>query len=90
MNLKNRFLKSENLGKFTTFDSNFPASRENNKQQGGNTMKKSKYRYFEWGDEKPGYVTTWSVAPDGSVRIGAEISREEARRRGYEFECPFS
>ena len=34
-------------------------------------MKKSKYRYFEWGDEKPGYVTTWSVAPDGSVRIGA-------------------
>ena len=53
-------------------------------------MKKSKYRYFEWGDEKPGYVTTWSVAPDGSVRIGAEISREEAPRRGYEFECPFS
>ena len=63
-------------------------------------MAKSKYRYFEWGDEKPGYVTTWSVAPDGSVRIavapdgsvriGAEISREEARRRGYEFECPFS
>lgn len=53
-------------------------------------MKKSKYRYFEWGDEKPGYVTTWSVAPDGSVRIGAEISREEARKKGYEFECPFS
>ena len=31
VNLKNRFLKSKNLGKFTTFDSNFPASRENNK-----------------------------------------------------------
>lgn len=52
--------------------------------------KRTKYKYFEWGDEEPGYVTTWTVAPDGSVRLGARIRYEEARRRGYEFECPFA
>ena len=52
--------------------------------------KRTKYKYFEWGDDKPGYVTTGSVAPDGGVRIGARIRYEEARRRGYEFECPFA
>ena len=26
---------------------------------------KKKVRYFEWGNEKPGYVTTWTVDPDG-------------------------
>lgn len=51
---------------------------------------KKKVRYFEWGNEKPGYVTTWTVAPDGRVRIGAEIKMETAWRRGYEFECPFA
>ena len=39
--------------------------------------KRTKYKYFE-------------VAPDGSVRLGARIRYEEARRRGYEFECPFA
>lgn len=52
-------------------------------------MKKSKYKFFEWGDEKPGYVTLWSVAPYGDVQIVARIQEETARRRGYEFECPF-
>ena len=51
---------------------------------------KKKVRYFEWGNEKPGYVTTWTVAPDAAVRIGEEIKRETAMRRGYEFECPFA
>ena len=41
--------------------------------------KRTKYKYFEWGDEKPGYVTTWTVAPDGSVRLGARIRYEEGR-----------
>ena len=50
---------------------------------------KKKVRYFEWGDEKPGYVTTWTVDLDGSVRIGEEVKRETAMRRGHEFECPF-
>lgn len=39
---------------------------------------KKKVRYFEWGNEKPGYVTTWTVAPDGHVRIGAKIKMETA------------
>ena len=50
---------------------------------------KKKIRFFEWGDEKPGYVTTWSVGDKGQVILGREISYEEARRRGYEYECPF-
>ena len=53
-------------------------------------MKKCRIKYFEWGDEKPGYVTTWTVDPDGSVKIGAEIRREEAKQMGYEFECPYN
>ena len=33
-------------------------------------MSKKKIRWFQWGDEKPGYVTTWTVGADGSVVIG--------------------
>ena len=51
---------------------------------------KKKVKYFEWGDEKPGYVTTWTVDLDGSVKNGAEIRREEAKQMGYEFECPYN
>jgi hypothetical protein len=50
----------------------------------------SKIRYFEWGDEKPGYVRTWKVGPQGQVILLRQIPYEEARRRGYEFECPFA
>ena len=46
-------------------------------------MSRKKIRWFEWGDEKPGYVTTWTVV------IGRRITLDEARQRGYEFECPF-
>ena len=53
-------------------------------------MSRKKIRWFEWGDEKPGYVTTWTVEADGSVVIGRHITLDEARQRGYEFECPFS
>ena len=53
-------------------------------------MRKQKIRWFEWGDEKPGYVTTWTVGTNGSVVIGRHITLDEARRCGYEFECPFA
>ena len=52
-------------------------------------MSRKKIRWFEWSDEKPGYVTTWTVGADGSVVIGRRITLDEARQRGYEFECPF-
>ncbi len=52
-------------------------------------MNGKKIRWFQWGDEKPGYVTTWSLEADGSVVIGKCIPLETARRRGYEFECPY-
>ena len=52
-------------------------------------MNRKKIRWFQWGDEKPGYVTTWTVAADGSAVIGRCIPMETARRRGYEFECPY-
>ena len=52
---------------------------------------KKRVKYFEWGNEKPGYVTTWTVDPPGrSFRIGTKIRKETAWRRGYEFECPFA
>ena len=53
-------------------------------------MSKKKIRWFEWGDEKPGYVTTWTVGAHGSVVIGRHITLDEALRRGYGFECPFA
>lgn len=53
-------------------------------------MKKKIVKFFEWGDEKPGYVTTWTVGDRGEVMIGKRITREKARELGYEFECPFA
>ena len=53
-------------------------------------MKKKIVRFFEWGDEKPGYVTTWTVGDQGQVIIGKCIPQEKARAMGYEYECPFA
>ena len=64
-------------------------SKSHNSKEGEKTMSK-KIRWFEWGDERPGYVTTWTVGANGSVVIGRRITLEEARRSGYEFECPFA
>ena len=52
-------------------------------------MRMKKIKWFTWGDEKLGYVTTWTVGANGSVVIGRRITLDGALRRGYEFECPF-
>ena len=31
-------------------------------------MSRKKIRWFEWGDEKPGYVTTWTVGEIARLR----------------------
>lgn len=62
----------------------------NPKRRRKDRMSRKKIRWFEWGDEKPGYVTTWTVGANGSVVIGRRITLDEARRNGYEFECPFA
>lgn len=53
-------------------------------------MTKKKIRWFTWGDEKLGYVTTWTVGENGAVVIGRRITLDEALQRKYEFECPFA
>lgn len=62
----------------------------NYKTKKGEKMSREKIKWFEWGDEKPGYVTTWTVGANGSVVIGRRITLDEALRRRYEFECPFA
>lgn len=53
-------------------------------------MSRTKWKFFEWGDEKPGYVSTWHADRDGRIVFGNHIRKETARARGYEFECPFA
>lgn len=53
-------------------------------------MNKKQWKFFEWGDENPGYVSTWYADHDGRVIFGNHIRKETARARGYAFECPFS
>ena len=51
---------------------------------------KKKVKYFEWGNEKPGYVTTWTLEPGGRVRsfgwsvgrLGQQLGRRKAGRTG--------
>lgn len=53
-------------------------------------MGKTNWKYFEWGDEKPGYVSTWHADRDGRIVFGNHIRKETAWARGYAFECPFA
>lgn len=46
-------------------------------------MSRKKIRWFEWGDEKPGYVTTWTVGVNGSVVIGRRITLEAEIGRAH-------
>ena len=51
-------------------------------------------RYYRWGTEKPGYVSTWRLGEDGSIKYGmGEISLEElwALPKGsYVHDCPYN
>ena len=53
-------------------------------------MAKRKYYYYEWGNEKPGYVSVWHVGESGAVVHDRRITKDEAYRRGYVFWCPWA
>ena len=44
--------------------------------------------YYEWGNEKAGYVSTYRVE-NGVVVSCEDIPREKATELGLSFDCPF-
>ena len=47
-------------------------------------------RYYEWGDEKPGYVSTWTVNEKRAVIHLDDIPHSEAWEKKYIRECPYN
>jgi hypothetical protein len=48
-----------------------------------------KVKWYEWGNEKPGMVSIWTVGKNHGVENMGTIPREKAREIGLEFECPY-
>jgi len=47
-------------------------------------------RYYEWGNEKPGYVSTWRIINDqGEWKHCGERSRDQLPKNAIH-ECPFN
>lgn len=46
-------------------------------------------RYYRWGNEKPGYVSTWQLGEDGSIKHRGQIRREDLPE-GAIFDCPYN
>lgn len=51
-------------------------------------MKKNKF-YYVWGNEKPGYVTTWELIK-GEVRNTKQEKREDVQKQNIVYDCPFN
>lgn len=51
-------------------------------------------RYYRWGNEKPGYVSTWRLGEDGSIKYGmGEISLQDLwklPKGSYCHDCPYN
>ena len=45
--------------------------------------------YYEWGNEKPGFVTTWKLI-NGAVKQTKEESREAVQKQQLKMWCPYS
>lgn len=52
-------------------------------------MNRSKLRWYEWGNEKPGYVSTWVLGKDGSVIHKGHVRRDRLPKTAT-FDCPYS
>lgn len=46
--------------------------------------------YYQWGDEKSGNVTTWTLSEENEVLVTGEMPRNEALEKGYTFKCIYS
>lgn len=45
--------------------------------------------YYEWGNEKAGYITTWELIGD-SIRNTKEEPREVIYKENLKYNCPYS
>jgi hypothetical protein len=49
--------------------------------------------WYRWGNEKPGYVSTWRIGEDGSVRRLDQIKLEDLwnlPKGSYFHNCPYN
>ncbi len=53
-------------------------------------MKVGEIRYFQWGDEKPGNVSIWTITENRSVKMLGEMEQMEAICQKLIYECPYS
>ncbi len=53
-------------------------------------MKVGEIRYFQWGDEGHGKVSTWTISEDGYVKMLGKIDIEEAIAKKLIYKCPYS
>ena len=52
-------------------------------------IKQGEVRYFRWGDEPCGKVSTWTVREDGSVKFLGYMDMKEAQEKKLFEECPY-
>ena len=53
------------------------------------SIKPGEVRYFQWGNEPAGMVSTWTVTEDRSVKLLGYIELREAWDKNYRMECPY-
>ncbi|MHA1342385.1 MAG: hypothetical protein ACTSQG_00230 [Promethearchaeota archaeon] len=53
-------------------------------------MKTGELRYYEWGSERPGFVSTWTINRDGSVHRLGEMLKEDALACNLKKESPYN
>lgn len=53
-------------------------------------IKQGEVRYFCWGDEPCGKVSTWTVKEDRSVKLLGYMDINEALEKKLFQECPYS
>ena len=46
-------------------------------------------RYYVWGDEEPGYVSTWQLTDRGEIKTMGKMRREDLPK-GSICDCPYN
>jgi len=52
-------------------------------------IKQGEVRYYQWGDEPSGKVSTWTVNEDRSVKNLGYMDMKEAQEKKLFQECPY-